>query len=318
MVADSVKSFVVHMYRHIREKNVYEIHQMCETSFQSISERLFKETSWPSVEAIAPYVDNDHVFCLLYREMWFRHLYARLSPTLKQRIDSYDNYCSLFQVVLHGVVNMQLPNQWLWDMVDEFVYQFQSFCQFRAKLKNKTEQEIALLRQHDKAWNVYGVLNFLQALVEKSCIIQILEQDKHGLEHSQLRDKYGEKMMRMLRYDDEAFGIYDELFSYACPKFITPSPPSFEEPLVNYNQLELSQDAYRLQLKMFLYEVKQQQLLSGVRTFLKVYSSISLAKLANYMEVDEPTLRTILLTYKHKTHSVDSDGRIISNADIDF
>ncbi|KAL1212675.1 hypothetical protein V5N11_021234 [Cardamine amara subsp. amara] len=450
-VPDSVKSFVVHMYRHIREKNVYEIHQMCETSFQSLSERLFKETPWPSVEAIAPYVDNDHVFCLLYREMWFRHLYARLSPTLKQRIDSYDNYCSLFQVVLHGVVNMQLPNQWLWDMVDEFVYQFQSFCQFRAKLKNKTEQELALLRQHDKAWNVYGVLNFLQALVEKSSIIQILEQDKQGLEqftatdgydysggsnvlkvlgyfsmvgllrvhcllgdyhtalkwlqpidisqqgvytsvigchiatiyhygfanlmlrryvdavrefnkvllyiyktkqyhqkspqyeqilkkneqmyallavslslcpqtklvdesvNTQLREKYGDKMMRMQRYDDEAFGIYDELFSYACPKFITPSAPSFEEPLVNYNQ-----DAYRLQLKMFLYEVKQQQLLSGVRTFLKVYSSISLAKLANYMEVDEPTLRTILLTYKHKTHSLDSEGRIISNADIDF
>lgn len=51
------------------------------------------------------------------------------------------------------------------------------------------------------------------------------------------------------------------------------------------------QDAYRLQLKLFLYEVKQQQLLSGVRTFLKVYSTISLGKLANYMEVDEPTLR---------------------------
>ncbi|KFK27817.1 hypothetical protein AALP_AA8G433700 [Arabis alpina] len=131
--------------------------------------------------------------------------------------------------------------------------------------------------------------------------------------NSQLREKYGEKMARMQRYDDEAFGVYDELFSYACPKFITPAAPSFEEPLVNYNQ-----DAYRLQLKMFLYEVKQQQLLSGLRTFLKVYSSISLAKLSNYMEVDEPTLRTILLTYKHKTHSVDSDGKIISNADIDF
>lgn len=55
--------------------------------------------------------------------------------------------------------------------------------------------------------------------------------------NSQLREKYGEKMMRMQRYDDEAFGIYDELFSYACPKFITPSAPSFEEPLVNYNQV---------------------------------------------------------------------------------
>ncbi|KAL2236060.1 UNVERIFIED_CONTAM: Eukaryotic translation initiation factor 3 subunit L [Sesamum indicum] len=450
-VPDSVKSFVVHMYRHIREKNVYEIHQMYETSFQSISDRFFKDAPWPSVDAVAPYVDNDHVFCLLYREMWFRHLYARLSPTLKQRIDSWDNYCNLFQVVLHGVVNMQLPNQWLWDMVDEFVYQFQSFCQYRAKMKSKTEQEIALLRQNGQAWNVYGVLNYLQALVEKSMIIQILEQEKEGLEqftatdgydysggsnvlkvlgyfsmigllrvhcllgdyhtalkcllpidisqqgvytsvigshittiyhygfanlmlrrytdairefnkillyifktkqyhqkspqyeqilkkneqmyallaislslcpqvklveevvNSQLREKYGEKMSRMQRYDDEAFALYDELFSYACPKFITPSAPSYEEPLVNYNQ-----DAYRLQLKLFLYEVKQQQLLSGVRTFLKVYSTITLGKLAAYMEVDEPTLRTILMTYKHKTHAVDFDGKITSNADIDF
>lgn len=55
--------------------------------------------------------------------------------------------------------------------------------------------------------------------------------------NSQLREKYGEKMIRMQRYDDEAFAIYDELFSYACPKFITPSPPSFDEPLVNYNQV---------------------------------------------------------------------------------
>ena len=149
-VPDSVKSFVVHLYRHIREKNVYEIHQMYETSFQGLSERLFKDAPWPAVEAVAPYVDNDHVFCLLYREMWFRHVYARLAPTLRQRIESWDNYISLFQVVLHGVVNMQLPNQWLWDMVDEFVYQFQSFCQYRAKVKSKTDQEIALLRQNDQ------------------------------------------------------------------------------------------------------------------------------------------------------------------------
>ncbi|KAF6164412.1 hypothetical protein GIB67_025238 [Kingdonia uniflora] len=450
-VPDSVKTFVGHLYRHIREKNVYEIHQMYEGSFQKLSDRMFKESPWPSVEAVARYVDHDHVFCLLYREMWFRHLYARLSPTLKQRIDSWDNYCSLFQVVLHGVVNMQLPNQWLWDMVDEFVYQFQSFCQYRAKMKTKTEQEIALLRQFDQAWNVYGVLNFLQALVEKSAIIQILEQEKEGGEqftatdgydynggsnvlkvlgyfsmvgllrvhcllgdyhtglkcllpiditqpgvytcvigshittiyhygfanlmlrryveairefskillyifktkqyhqkspqyeqilkkneqmyallaiglslcpqvklvaedvNTQLREKYGDKMMRMQRYDDEAYALYDELFSYACPKFITPSGAVYEEPLVNYNQ-----DAYRLQLKLFLYEVKQQQLLSGVRTYLKLYSSISIGKLATYMEVDEPTVRSILLTYKHKTHAVDSDGKIISNADVDF
>lgn len=48
------------------------------------------------------------------------------------------------------MVTMQLPNQWLWDMVDEFVYQFQSFCQYRAKMKSKNEEEIALLRKFDQ------------------------------------------------------------------------------------------------------------------------------------------------------------------------
>jgi len=172
-VPDSVKSFVVHLYRHIREKNVYEIHQMYENSFQTLSDRMFKDTPWPSVDAIASYVDNDHVFCLLYREMWFRHLYARLQPTLKQRMDSWDNYCSLFQVVLHGVVNMQLPNQWLWDMVDEFVYQFQSFCQYRAKMKTKTEQEIALLRQFDQVWRFRMFLLELEFAVKAEILVTV-------------------------------------------------------------------------------------------------------------------------------------------------
>lgn len=67
-------------------------------------------------------------------------------------------------------------------------------------------------------------------------------------------------------------------------------------PLSDFTKcIHFLQDAYRLQLKLFLYEVRQQQLLSGVRTFLKVYSTISLVKLANYMEVDEPTLRYFIL-----------------------
>ena len=46
-------------------------------------------------------------------------------------------------------------------MVDEFVYQFQSFGQYRAKMKNKTEQEIALLRQFDQVILSFGFDWFL-------------------------------------------------------------------------------------------------------------------------------------------------------------
>ncbi|KAL6984981.1 hypothetical protein U1Q18_018362, partial [Sarracenia purpurea var. burkii] len=69
-VPDSVKSFVVHLYRHIREKNVYERSTRCtRPPSRPSANRMFKDTPWPSVDAVAQYVDNDHVFCLLYREM---------------------------------------------------------------------------------------------------------------------------------------------------------------------------------------------------------------------------------------------------------
>jgi translation initiation factor 3 subunit L len=37
---------------------------------------------------------------------------------------------------------LELPPQWLvvGDMIDEFIYQFQEFCQYRAKLKKSNEQ----------------------------------------------------------------------------------------------------------------------------------------------------------------------------------
>lgn len=61
--------------------------------------------------------------CCLSQEMYFRHLYARCGPNLRDRCESWDNYCELFGLLLHSNVNMMLPNVWLWDMIDEFLYQ---------------------------------------------------------------------------------------------------------------------------------------------------------------------------------------------------
>jgi len=467
VVPDMVKTFVVYFYRHIREKNVYEILSMYETSFQKLTDRFYKASSWPTVNAIAPLVDNDHVFCLLYKEMYYRHLYAKTSPTLEHRCESWDNYCALFGVILHGNVNMQLPNAWLWDMIDEFIYQFQSFCQYRGKLTTKTPEELEMLKRCDQVWNVLGVLNYLQALITKSDIDNTLEKeakgedkfsandgydfdssnvlrllgyfsmigllrvhcligDYHGglkvfnagssqgglltleaadsvnsgmftkvpgcyittlyytgfslmmskryvdavrtfntilmyiartkqmqsltpgyeqilkkneqiyallaiclslcshpvkfLDESvsqALREKYTDKMAKMATGDMQ---LYDELFSYACPKFITPCPPSFEDPTVNYNQ-----EAFRLQLKCFLTEVKQQTILPTLRSFLKLYTTTSISKLASFLELDEYTLRATLLTLKQRARQPTTapgrkvlDFEWVSAVDIDF
>ncbi|CAF1921023.1 unnamed protein product, partial [Brassica napus] len=191
--------------------------------------------------------------------------------------------CHIATIYHYGFANLMLPRYI--DAVREFnnillyIYKTKQYHQ-------KSLQYEQLLKKNEQMYALLAVcISFCPQtkLVDESV-------------NSQLREKYGEKMMRMQRFNDEAFGVYDELFFYACPKSITPSAPSLRSLLsitISFNFFGggVSQDAYRLHLKMFLYEVKQQQLLSGVRTFLKVYSSISLGKLANYMEVDEPTLR---------------------------
>lgn len=44
-----------------------------------------------------------------------------------------------------GPVELQLPNQWLWNVIDEFIYQFQSFSQFRSKLSKKVTNILLIL-----------------------------------------------------------------------------------------------------------------------------------------------------------------------------
>uniref|UniRef100_A0A383V606 Eukaryotic translation initiation factor 3 subunit L n=1 Tax=Tetradesmus obliquus TaxID=3088 RepID=A0A383V606_TETOB len=177
IVPDIVKQFVVYLYRHIRERNIPEIESMYEVSFPKLSDRYFKQGPWPPVDAISDLVDQDHVFCLLYKELYFRHLYAKTQPSLRARCESWDNYCDLFGVILHGNVNMLLPNSWLWAMVDEFLYQFQSFAQYRTKLAGKSAEEVELLKKCDKVWNILDVLNVLQALIDKSGIVAELSRD---------------------------------------------------------------------------------------------------------------------------------------------
>ena len=45
--------------------------------------------------------------------------------------------------------------------------------------------------------------------------------------------RYGEKMGKMVRGSE---ATYEELFSYACPKFVTCAPPNLDAPSSNTNQ----------------------------------------------------------------------------------
>lgn len=62
----------MYLYRHIRERNVREVYVMYSNTFPHLSERFFKGTTWPTAEVVSHLVDDDHIFCLLYKVRWAR------------------------------------------------------------------------------------------------------------------------------------------------------------------------------------------------------------------------------------------------------
>uniref|UniRef100_A0A8C2GKD2 Eukaryotic translation initiation factor 3 subunit L n=1 Tax=Cyprinus carpio TaxID=7962 RepID=A0A8C2GKD2_CYPCA len=426
------------------EQKIYEIQDVYENSWNKLTERFFKTSPWPEAEAISSLVGNDAVFLILYKELYYRHIYAKVSggPTLDQRFESYYNYCNLFNYILSEMTGAEFSFS---------VLQFQSFSQYRCKTAKKSEEEIEFLRSNPKIWNVHSVLNVLHSLVDKSNIngqlevytsggdpesvageygrhslykmlgyfslvgllrlhsllgdyyqaIKVLEnielnkksmysrvpecqittyyyvgfaylmmrryqdairvfanillyiqrtrnmfqrttykyeminkqnEQMHGLLaialtmypmridesiHTQLREKYGDKMLRMQKGDLQ---VFEELFSFACPKFLSPVVPNYDNVNPNYHK-----EPFQQQLKVFAEEVQQQAQLSTIRSFLKLYTTMPVAKLAGFLDMSEQEFRIQLLVFKHKmknlvwTSGISAlDGEFQSASEVDF
>ena len=188
----------------LRQEKLNEIQTCYEYKFSKFSEVFYNNQAWPHADLVSQLVDGDDVFLMLYKELYFRHLYAKLGQniTIEQRIESWENYTSLFDRIFsdddddNNLDRLDLPVQWLWDMVDEFVYQFTDFCRFRSKdLKKRSVAEIEIMAQKPKIWDSMQVMSTLNRMVAASEIIAILKEDKQNPEeaklHTQLTSEIG-------------------------------------------------------------------------------------------------------------------------------
>lgn len=94
--------------------------------------------------------------------------------------------------------------------------------------------------------------------------------------------RYGEKLRILATGAPE---VYEELFAYACPKFVSALPA---DPSASGNS---NAEAYRAQLAAFSAIVESQRGLPALKQFMRLYTSISLRKLAGLSELDEAALR---------------------------
>lgn len=428
-----VKNFVLDLAKALLDtRDEFEISQLYDIDYNNITEKLYRTSPWPSADTVAPLVREDENFLFLYKELYFRHIYARLKPSVDDRFDSFQNYISLFNIIL-GLTTEQpellLPANWLWDIVDEFIYQFRSFHQYRTRVKSLDEEDMELLRDHQHVWSPQTVIRYLHALVNKAgiditstreerkeqpddgsisplfrtlgefsliglsrvlCLLSDypgalealspiklsdpqapftlvcparacmayyrsfaylmnrryedsittatdflvwISRNRHtiprsyqgdlidkkceqllgvlamavsicptkldGSLESQLQDKFAsgqeDKLAKMAHGDEYTF---EEIFDQSSPKFISTCPPDYDDPNSNAHELPA-----QLQRDILVRELKQRQRLPELHSYLKMCTSMSTKKLANFLRVEEDQLSTLLLNAKHKTRN---------------
>ena len=92
-------------------------------------------------------------------------MFAKLKTNLDDKLNAWNNYCELFEFVLASEdASLELTAQWVFDVLHEFVYQFQSFCQFRCQNAGRNSEERMKLEAAGDAWAAPTVLRYLARL----------------------------------------------------------------------------------------------------------------------------------------------------------
>ena len=121
-------------------------------------------------------------------------------------------------------------------------------------LQTKTYQNDQINKQTDQMYTLLAI-----------CLVLHPQRIDESL-HSMLKEKnYAEKMNKMSQGD---LAEFEACFTFACPKFLSPVPPSFDlgfGPQGGVEYANLHKEPLRLQMNVFMGEVKQQLLLPTIR-----------------------------------------------------
>ena len=148
------------------------------TPFAALTRKYFDGTPWPSARAISGECGADPLFLAVYTELTARHLHSLGRPSGSDRIAGWRVYSNLFDALLSEVEGEEDPTKapggnglfllpaWCFDVLHEFVYQFQGFCQFRTNafaaaaraqgegktLSDGVTENLQVLSENREAW----------------------------------------------------------------------------------------------------------------------------------------------------------------------
>lgn len=132
-----------------------------------------------------------------------------------------------------------------------------------------------------------------------------------------LREKFSDQILKLQAGGPESLPVFEEVFRSACPKFISPTPPDFDNPELNVDPLEHH-------LAIFMDEVKTNMWSPTVKSYLRLYTTMDLKKLAGFLEVEPDKLRGWILVNKQRSRQTRwtenglLDGDITTSNELDY
>ena len=99
---------------------------------------------------------------------------------------------------------------------------------------------------------------------------------------------------------------YEDLFVFACPKFVNPAVPDYSQALKpGASAVPYGQDAYKLQVHHFMNEMAAHQTLRKMRSYMCLYTSIGIEKLATFNDMKVEEFEPWVTCYKHKMRQLE-------------
>lgn len=203
-VPGPVMDFLIRLKNSLEQSNLGELQYLYDEAFPELTAQYYDKKPWPNIKMATDLVRGSYSFGILYGELHYRHIYAKMQPSRAVRCDSYFNYCHLFNFIVSAPqpISLQLPHKWMWDIIDEFIYQFQNCSQLKMRTgKNAPKVEELQELENSRIYNVHSVLNVLHSLIDKSNIVEQLKVFNAGGDPHEVGGEYGNHpLYRMLGY----------------------------------------------------------------------------------------------------------------------
>ena len=178
----STKEFFTTFFNAFNTANLPELRQHYFFGFNELQDKYYKDIPWPDETAIAPLCSDNSFFQMLYKELTMRHLHGLKLATVNDRIDGYYHFLEMFDFILQWGNEMpyQIPLEWLFDIINEFVYQFQAYWQYVGRSADLAQEDIKIIEENPDAWKPSLVLWYLQELQAASVIKEAIVADRDG------------------------------------------------------------------------------------------------------------------------------------------